>query len=98
MVPQYTNDDFFTGETVCGEGVVAPCDAFGTAAAFATEMEAMPTSVERVRGKWWARLSAPGYLDATDWNGPFDTEAQARESIESMYEVDPETGEDLGDA
>ena len=41
-------------------------------------------SVECVRG-WFARLSAPGYLDCTDWSGPFDSEEEALEFLEEMY-------------
>lgn len=48
---------------------------------------------------WFARLSAPGYLDCTDWAGPFSTEEEARDHIADTYEVDPDTGDELeGDA
>ena len=33
---------------------------------------------------WYARLSAPGYMDATDWIGPFDSED---ESLQALYET-----------
>ena len=33
----------------------------------------------------FARLSAPGYLDCTDWDGPFDTEEQAVASLLNVY-------------
>jgi len=42
---------------------------------------------------WWCRLSAPGYLDATDISGPFKSEKEARAFIEEHYEVDPDTGQ-----
>jgi hypothetical protein len=41
--------------------------------------------VQIVRGKWWSRYSAPGYLDCTDWVGPCDTEAQAIEECKELY-------------
>jgi len=41
-----------------------------------------------------ARLSAPGYLDSTDWV-VFGSLEEAKQDIEDTYEVDPETGEDL---
>jgi len=41
-----------------------------------------------------ARLSAPGYLDCTEW-AVFDTLEEAREYIQEQYNVDPDTGEDL---
>jgi hypothetical protein len=38
------------------------------------------------RAGWYARQSAPGYLDATDWMGPFDTEQEALSELHEMYE------------
>ena len=43
---------------------------------------------------WYGRLSAPGYLDCTDWDGPYLTEVAALSSVQSFYEVD-ENGDDL---
>lgn len=42
---------------------------------------------ERKEG-WYARLSAPGYLDCTDWNGPYDTAEQALEAVKEFHGVD----------
>jgi hypothetical protein len=52
-------------------------------------------SVTRKEG-WYARLSAPGYLDATDWHGPFKTADAALADVKDLYEVDDE-GNDLDD-
>ncbi len=41
---------------------------------------------------WYARLSAPGYMDATDWHGPYSSEAEALKAVCEFYEVD-ENGE-----
>ena len=43
---------------------------------------------------WWGRLSAPGYMDATGWSGPSDSLEKAKQEIEMLWEVDPDTGED----
>lgn len=43
---------------------------------------------------WYARLSAPGYMDATDWHGPYATEEEALKAVCDFYEVD-EDGEEL---
>ena len=43
----------------------------------------------------FARLSAPGYLDCTEWAGPFGTEDEARDYIVDTFEVDPDTGDEL---
>lgn len=37
---------------------------------------------------WYSRLSASGYLDCTEWSGPFDTEKEALEYIMNLFEVD----------
>ena len=34
---------------------------------------------------WHARLSAPGYLDCTDWIGPYATEDEALEALYELY-------------
>ena len=48
-------------------------------------------SWENIKG-YGARLSAPGYLDCTEWT-VFDTEEEAREYLEENY---PEDEEDSG--
>ena len=40
-----------------------------------------------------ARLSAPGYLDCTEWS-VFDTEQEAEEYLDENYPEDEEDGED----
>jgi len=94
MIPQYTSEDFFCGpsEPDIGVTIYSPVEAHGTVERFASDCGADAEFVERITGKWWCRLSAPGYMDATEWNGPFDTEAEAREAIERVYEVDADTG------
>lgn len=43
---------------------------------------------ETIRG-YGARLSAPGYLDCTEWT-VFETEQEALDYLEEMYEEDSE--------
>lgn len=40
------------------------------------------------RSGWYARLSADGYLDCTEWEGPFDSEREALECIKEQFDVD----------
>lgn len=49
-------------------------------------VEGKPQSWENVKG-YGARLSAPGYLDCTEWT-VFDTEDEARKYLEEMYPDD----------
>ena len=37
---------------------------------------------------WYSQLSAPGYMDQTDWMGPFDTPEEALKEVMDFYEVD----------
>ena len=46
---------------------------------------------------WYARLSAPGYMDATDWMGPYKSERAALKAVKDFHEVDDE-GDDPNDA
>jgi hypothetical protein len=46
--------------------------------------EGEPQSFEVVEG-WWARFSAPGFSDATEWCGPFPTEAEAIQACKDLY-------------
>lgn len=46
-------------------------------------------TIERASG-WWSRLSAPGYLDCTDWQGPYKTEREALDDLAKTHDVCPE--------
>jgi hypothetical protein len=90
MVPFYTNEPFVRMTSGMGfDEFCCPADVSG--------MQKDCTIVERFEGKWFCRLSAPGYMDCTDWDGPYETEQEAREAIESTYDVDPDTGDELGE-
>jgi hypothetical protein len=43
---------------------------------------------------WYGRLSAPGYLDCTDWTGPHSTEDEAAEALFELYGDDFDPTED----
>jgi hypothetical protein len=44
-------------------------------------------SIERKEG-YYSRLSAPGYLDCTDWMGPYNTSAEALFACMREHQVD----------
>lgn len=50
-------------------------------------------SVERVEG-WYGNLSANGYLDQTDYMGPYASAEEAIREVCDFYEVD-ENGDDV---
>ena len=78
-----THDTFWQVETDCGtESVPAGiCDASGLADYLEGEQL---EPAESVTG-FFARLSAPGYMDRTPWCGPFGTEAEAADYLEETY-------------
>jgi len=47
--------------------------------------QAKEAGIYEVKEGWFARLSAPGYLDCTDWDGPFKTEQEAKEYLIDIY-------------
>ncbi len=97
MIPQYTKEDFFSVETDNGT-CVAPAADVGDD--FLICIDGFPldgAEVETIKGKWWCRLSAPGYTDCTEWSGPFDSLGEARAEIACAYDVCPTTGDDHED-
>jgi hypothetical protein len=63
-------------------------ERFATAAKIRQYTEGTPQEWENIKG-YGARLSAPGYLDCTDWN-VYDTEQEARKALDEMYPEDEE--------
>lgn len=43
---------------------------------------------------WCARYSAPGYMDCTDWCGPYPTREQAERECEALYGDDDDSDAD----
>ena len=87
MIPYYTNGPFVRMVDAYGESCACPADVAGLQECYEIE--------ETYSGKWFCHLSAPGYMDATEWSGPFDTIAQARQYIVDTFEVDPDSGDEL---
>lgn len=46
---------------------------------------------------WWARLSAPGYLDCTSWDGPHATEEDALKALAELHDICPRCYENCED-
>lgn len=100
MVPQYTDAPFYKVTTDSGDSWLVPAEFFGSdpdPSDFSDYVEfGEPEEIELVEG-YFARLSAPGYLDSTEWAGPFETLDAAKEYIADTWDVDPETGEEVDD-
>lgn len=86
MKPQIVRDDWYVVDTTNGNTFI-PIDVIGEDAEkddFADYIEGEYLDHEKITG-WGARLSAPGYLDCTDWC-VFDTEEKAKEHLREAYD------------
>jgi len=93
MKPQYDDGAFERYENDKCETFIVPA---GTCSA--SDIDDMDISLtEHTIGKWYYRLSASGYMDRTEWTGPFDTEEEARADLSDVYNCDPDTGDLLED-
>lgn len=78
MVPVVIEDEFVEYEDKF-DTFLTPRDAFNWG-----DVKDGELSVTLHKG-FFARLSAPGYMDATDWLGPYATEDEAFEALYEQY-------------
>lgn len=95
MRPAAEFGDWILVDTSHGTEIV-PADLVKepTAESLADYIEGEFYSAEVKRGTWCARLSAPGYMDCTPWQGPYPTEAEALADLAATYgdEADSDEG------
>lgn len=96
MKPEITEDKMVLVETDAGDWLV-PTDVYDPEKPLDCTEGSELYRTEHVSG-WFARLSAPGFLDCTDWMGPFETEWEARAELSESFEVCAHCGNDLDDA
>lgn len=98
MVPRYSCEPFTTFDTDEG-GMAIETQFFSD-----IQNEAHPDTVEFHNTEetqnlvWFCELHMPGYLDRTGWDGPFDSEEEARQHIIDIFDSDPDTGHPLREA
>lgn len=68
------------------------CEEYYISAAFAEISDycenRICSGIREITG-YAGRLSAPGYLDCTEWMGPFDSAAEARRAVIDTYDICP---------
>lgn len=74
MKPVYTFDIFVTVTNKYGESCSCP-------AGYGDDDIEDDDTVEVHEAAWWCCLSANGYMDQTDWMGPYASEEEAREEL-----------------
>lgn len=94
MIPFYEHMTAYRVETTSGTETIPADVASVDNLADYLEGKQIGEDVETVSGIF-CRLSAPGYMDCTEWAGPFETIEEAKAHIAETYDVDPETGEEL---
>ena len=99
MQPQIEFAQYFEVDTTHGTFIV-PADVVGSTMSAAPEAFADYVEGEvfgddpiEVKEGWLARLSAPGYMDCTDWS-VFKTEEEAVQGLKDLYGDDDEDNED----
>ena len=90
MVPQYTDEAFVKATYANGEAQLFTKEFYIPGDADVVE------SCDAGKGWYW-RLSAPGYLDCTEWSGPCATLTEAKREVLRTHEVHPDTGNELGE-
>lgn len=94
MQPVIEHSTYFQVETACGTETI-PGDVVGRTVGTAAEYfsnycEGRILDADKcvpLQSGYLARMSAPGYMDCTEW-AAFDTEQKAREYLVSMFGED----------
>lgn len=76
--------DEYVGQYGCDDGYTDA--AFAEIAEYAENGECY--TIEQVTG-YAGRLSAPGYIDCTEWMGPYDSAEEARREVIAQYDLCP---------
>jgi hypothetical protein len=94
MQPEIRHGDWFEVETRDGTHFVS---AYEVSRGDITSIFDCVRNAELIRGAFGARLSAPGYMDSTEWT-VFDTEEEAKQYLCEAFDLCELCGEDSPDA
>jgi hypothetical protein len=85
MVNAVEHGTFYVGETTDGMVILHP-DVFEIEKG---HYQLLNGERWRKQTGWYGRLSAPSYLDCTDWSGPYQSEQEASEALNDFYDGEP---------
>src|SRR5579872_758188 len=103
MEHEVTFGDWIEVDGPCGTGFI-PAELCGDVPEYHGDRQPIPDSLRdycenrecweiKKREGWGARLSAPGYMDCTEWS-VFDSETEARSHLTEMYGDDDENSQE----
>ena len=89
MVPQAEYMEMHHVETSEGAEIVPAWLGSTDVAELADYLEGDSLESEDIetRTGWYSRFSMPGYLDCTDWIGPYETERLALDGLAEMHNI-----------
>jgi len=94
MQPSTSFERFLRVEQKSGESYIVPAAHYQEAVNAALGGD----TVEDLGETWGVRLSAPGYMDCTDWSAPFATEEAALDHLAETFDLCRECFEDSCEA
>ncbi len=93
MKPEITYGTFVLIEAPDGDWLVPEADYNPDRPLECTDSNARYVLDTEELTAWFARLSAPGYLDCTAWFGPYTSRSEAAEELEELYGSDDDVEE-----
>ncbi|MGL6196094.1 MAG: hypothetical protein ACRC2T_14860 [Thermoguttaceae bacterium] len=78
MIAEVIYETFLVGDTTEGTTLLHP-DAWSEK----DNYKLMKGECWEEKPGWYVRETAPGYMDSTDWRGPFDMRIEALESLDA---------------
>ena len=95
MEPEIYEGEMWSTDTAKNGTMLFPANIIGKEEA-AEHSDCDPNEVESVTGIF-IRLSASGYMDCTDWMGPYESAEEARKELSETYDCCGECGGDWND-
>ena len=87
MKPEIFKGKMIVGEDSNGESFMYPEEYFTKEQ---VRKEVGKVNSIGIKAGWFGRLSASGYMDSTDWAGPFASEKACEDYLQEMYGEDEE--------
>ena len=84
MTPEFSDAPFIVATAPDGRQLIRPKDSFGgdfRVPGVVRDELGEGAEIRTVRRRWFARWHEPGYLEATDWIGPYGSQGEAEAAL-----------------